>query len=78
MGMYDTVEFTCPCPKCGEIVDSFQSKDRYCLMERLKPYQVRGFYSYCNKCKTWIEFKTVGFKEYYNENVEYKLVKEGK
>jgi hypothetical protein len=60
MGMFDWVEFECACPKCGKIVDSFQSKEGPCELFVLKPWQLCNFYSNCEHCGAWVEFKRHG------------------
>ena len=59
MGMFDYIEYECKCPKCGEKVTGFQSKDRNCDMDILSPTQVDHFYSICDRCKEWISFDAV-------------------
>ena len=54
MGMFDYIKFEAPCPKCGNIMDDFQSKDGPCNLETLEPWQVDHFYASCNKCKAWV------------------------
>lgn len=56
MGVFDYVKFECDCPKCGEKVDDFQTKDGPCCMLTVEFYEVDNFYSYCPKCETWIDF----------------------
>lgn len=56
MGMFDTVNFVCACPKCGFVVSGFQSKDGECNLEMIEPEAVGRFYSSCPHCKEWIEF----------------------
>ena len=58
MGMFDYVNFKMPCPKCGTMVQSFQTKDGRCLMDRLEPDNVSNFYDVCPnaECRVWIEF----------------------
>ena len=56
MGMYDYVDYTMPCPTCGNKVDGFQSKDGECLLSKLGIGEVDNFYTFCRTCGTWIEF----------------------
>lgn len=56
MGMFDWINFKCPCPKCGQEVSGFQSKDRSCDLNTIEPDDVDNFYSSCDACKTWVEF----------------------
>ncbi len=56
MGMFDYVHFEMNCPECGAIVNGFQSKDGDCDLEFIEPDGLDSFYSYCNSCKSWIEF----------------------
>ena len=54
MGMFDYIKYEAPCPKCGEMLDDWQSKDSECLLDTLEPWQVSHFYQSCPKCKSWI------------------------
>jgi len=64
MGMFDWVNYGCKCPKCGELVDGFQSKDRdFPMCENVDPSEVRELYSNCKKCKKFLHFNVV-VKEY--------------
>ena len=56
MGMFDDINYEMDCPKCGNKVNDFQSKDGACLMDRLEFWEVDYFYAYCKKCKACIEF----------------------
>ena len=56
MGMFDYVDFECPCPACGATLDEFQSKSGPCDMATLKPWQVTNFYTTCSACDKWVEF----------------------
>ena len=58
MGMYDNIDFECACPVCHAKVIGFQSKDGECLNDTLQPNEVSNFYSSCDKCGCWIEFKS--------------------
>lgn len=57
MGMFDEVDYTAPCWRCGEEISTFQSKDGPCLLKRLSPKKVRNFYRSCSKCGAWNEYK---------------------
>lgn len=57
MGMYDDVDYECPCPVCHAKVTGFQSKSGGCTLAMLKPSEVSNFYSSCDKCGCWIEFE---------------------
>lgn len=61
MGMFDYIEYTELCWKCGEPLKDFQSKDGPCLMSTLSPANVHYFYTSCDneKCKAWNEFSVV-------------------
>ncbi|MDP2363160.1 MAG: hypothetical protein Q8M94_05260 [Ignavibacteria bacterium] len=56
MGMFDNINYTMKCPKCGHLVGNFQSKDKGCSLTELELWQVDNFYSFCHNCETWIEF----------------------
>ena len=56
MGMFDWIKFQMDCPKCGTMVDGFQSKDGLCCLAELAYWEVDNFYSSCKKCGAWIEF----------------------
>lgn len=61
MGMFDWIRFQDECPNCGELLSGcWQSKDRYCQLEQLKPHKVENFYTSCRHCKVWIDYQ----KEY--------------
>lgn len=60
MGMFNWVEYECECPKCGEFVAGFQTKDGDDLvLATLKPEDVDNFYSDCADCGTWVEFTRI-------------------
>jgi len=50
MGMFDWVKFEVPCPKCTALVDGFQSKDGFCVLDNIDFWQVDNFYSHCRGC----------------------------
>lgn len=54
MGMFDEVNFEMPCPNCGARLDSFQTKDLDCTMDKVEPDNLREFYTSC-KCGNWVE-----------------------
>ena len=54
MGMFDWINYEAPCPKCGEILNGWQSKDGACLLEQLEPSDVMNFYQSCPKCESWV------------------------
>lgn len=59
MGMFDWIEGVpeMPCPKCGRPLDSWQSKDGPCEMERLHFSEVDNFYTLCSdRCGEFVEF----------------------
>lgn len=56
MGMFDYVNLEIKCPKCGAVVDGFQTKDNGCLMDELEYWEVNHFYSSCEKCGLWFDF----------------------
>lgn len=54
MGMFDYVDVTIKCSKCGEKVQGFQTKDHECGLHNLKFEDLNEgdeFYSYCAKCE---------------------------
>ena len=54
MGMFDNIKYEAPCPKCGNILDDWQSKDGPCVLDKLEPWQVQHFYTLCKKCGSWV------------------------
>lgn len=56
MGLFDSIDYSCECPLCGEQLGGFQSKDGPCQMENLKPWEVSNFYTGCGSCGAWVEF----------------------
>lgn len=56
MGMFDVIKYTTKCPKCGHLVDGFQSQDKECMLHILEFWQVDNFYTLCKNCDAWIEF----------------------
>lgn len=59
MGLFNYVDYEVACPKCGAPVSGFQTKDGDCCMDTVKPHQVSNFYSSCDKCGFWVEYKEV-------------------
>lgn len=56
MGIFNYVDFKCKCPKCGETVADFQTKDGDLFLDTVNYGEVHNFYSSCDKCRVWIEF----------------------
>ena len=57
MGLYNVVKIIIPCPKCGEEVGEFQTKDEsyeMLYMELVDFRTVREFHTVCSKCDTFI------------------------
>lgn len=54
MGMFNYVNFEMPCPKCGETVRGFQTKDGDAGMHLVEIEAVTTMYAGC-KCGYWIE-----------------------
>lgn len=54
--MFDWVEFETECPKCKAKMNGFQSKDLFCELVKVKPWEVSNFYSSCDNCGTWVEY----------------------
>lgn len=61
MSMFDWVDYEETC-SCGEVIEGFQSKDGECQMVTYKPWNVRSFYSNCDKCDKWVEYRFKGKK----------------
>ena len=59
MGMFDYVDYTCKCPKCGAEVTGFQTKSGECTLSTISPEKAGYFYSSCEECDAWIEGETV-------------------
>lgn len=59
MGMFDWVDYECDCPKCGNLIDDFQSKQGNCNLEKIKPWMVSNFYASCSKCDEWVMIEVV-------------------
>ena len=56
MGMFDHVDFDMDCPRCGELVNTFQTKYGGCTLDVVSPGSVLNFYTSCEGCGQWIEF----------------------
>ena len=56
MGMFDYVNFTVPCSRCGAEIVGFQSKDGPCELEHIDPWKLDHFYSSCSACGLYIEY----------------------
>ncbi len=54
---YDWVKFTTECPICKKQVGGFQTKDIFCSLEEVEFWQCDYFYSMCDYCNAWVEFK---------------------
>ena len=50
MGMFDYVEFSAPCPKCGEMVSEWQTKNTDCRLETVYPFEAIEFGISCPSC----------------------------
>lgn len=50
-------DFQIECPKCGKIIEDFQTKDTICEEINIKYWECDHFYSPCDYCNTWIDFK---------------------
>jgi hypothetical protein len=55
MGMYDKVNVNINCPKCGNPIKEFQTKDHNNTLGTVDPTEVDCFYSDCS-CGNWIDF----------------------
>jgi len=56
MGMFNFVKFSTKCPKCGELIIDFQTKDGDLTLRTIEFYEVDNFYSSCDKCGTNVEY----------------------
>jgi hypothetical protein len=57
MGMFDWVEYDDICPECGAKLEGFQSKTGPCELLSLQPKDVRNFYTSCDTCDAWVEYR---------------------
>lgn len=58
MGMYDHVRVPdriCKCPKCGDTLSGWQSKDKGCTLSTVEWWDVDNFYTHCD-CGEWVEY----------------------
>ena len=56
MGMFNYVNYKCPCPNCGTEVSDWQTKDGADLyMTHVNPSAVDYFYTSCPKCGCWLD-----------------------
>lgn len=62
MGMFDNVEYSAPCYKCGNTLTDWQSTSGPCQFETLGVDQVTNLYTSCDKhfggCGAWNEYMT--------------------
>lgn len=56
MGLYNMVNFSTKCPKCGEPITDFQTKDGDLNCRTVDFFEVDNFYSSCDKCGTILEY----------------------
>ena len=56
MGVFNFVKFSTKCPKCGELITDFQTKDGDLTLRTVDFFEVDNFYSSCDKCNTVIEY----------------------
>ena len=75
MGMFDWINFEMYCPICGNKVIGFQSKSANCNLEYLDFWQVDNFYSSCEQCGTWIEFRLKKDRKFTIDDYELNLRK---
>ena len=59
MGMFDYVDYECPCPDCEAPVTDFQSKDGDCTLSLIPPDTVSNFYGSCSVCGIWVEIDVI-------------------
>jgi hypothetical protein len=55
MGMFNWVNYKAPCPNCGMEITDWQTKEGYCHMVTIEPWQVKLFYTTCPYCNIWID-----------------------
>jgi len=56
MGMFNYVNWIMKCPKCGNSIYDFQTKDGDLTLRTVEFCEVDNFYSSCNKCGTNVEY----------------------
>ena len=60
MGMFDWVNYPeKPCWKCRTLVSGWQSKDAECNLNTIEPAKVQRFYTSCDSCGAWNEYKVI-------------------
>lgn len=60
MGMFDWVQHPSePCWNCAKPVSDWQSKDADCTLDTVEPSAVRRFYSSCDACGAWNQYKVI-------------------
>jgi hypothetical protein len=60
MGMFNTVRVNIPCPKCGDNINEFQTKDETyepLYLSEVDFWTVREFHSSCDRCDTWVSVR---------------------
>jgi len=57
MGMFDNVIYKANCKRCGKPLGDFQTKDGDCVLEDLTPDKISNFYTSCDSCNAWNDFK---------------------
>jgi hypothetical protein len=60
MGLFNEVDVTLPCPRCGKEVKKFQTKDDTydtLYMEKVDFWTVREFHSICDTCNSFVRVK---------------------
>ena len=61
MGMYDSVHYEGSCPFCGVTIPakSWQTKDLDCMLDVVELTQpgLWGFYTSCDGCGEWVEYR---------------------
>lgn len=57
MGVFDYVDYTAPCPKCGTVLDKndWQTKDGQPYMNTVRPETVWSWHAICPNCREWVE-----------------------
>ena len=63
MGMFNYVDFEYECPKCGNKLKGFQTKDGNLILRTVSPISVNNFYDLCSKCNAWIDIN----REHHNK-----------
>ena len=56
MGLFNYVDYECDCPRCGQKIEGFQTKDGDPYLVTVNPWEVNNFYSGCKGCGVWIEY----------------------